>query len=99
MNMLVGVLCEVMSAVAQREKEKLAAAFWKSKILALIEAEGIDQNGDYTISRHEFRTLLKNRDAIQALRDVDVEPLALLDMADLFFQSDSKGQEFEHELD
>merc|ERR1712187_584112 len=97
MNMLIGVLCEVISSVAQREKEKLASAFWADKVHKVLD--GMRTNSGGLISRREFSALLHNPEAIQSLRDVDVEPLALVDMADMLFQSDSNGQEFENTLD
>merc|ERR1719333_532366 len=44
LNMLVGVLCEVVSAVAQTEKENLAVQFVKSKIYTIIAESGLDLN-------------------------------------------------------
>jgi hypothetical protein len=99
MNMLVGVLCEVMSSVAQKEKEKMATAFLRSKVEAIMSDMGLDVNRNGLISVEEFEGLLANEQAANALRDIDVDPEVLIDMTDGIFQADSEGQRFDKELD
>eukprot|EP00928_Gymnodinium_smaydae_P037585 TRINITY_DN26064_c0_g1_i4.p1 TRINITY_DN26064_c0_g1~~TRINITY_DN26064_c0_g1_i4.p1 ORF type:complete len:672 (-),score=156.50 TRINITY_DN26064_c0_g1_i4:256-2271(-) len=99
MNMLVGVLCEVMSTVAGQEKEKMAQAYVRSKVKQILQETDVDQNRDGYISIQEFQNILLHPDAISALKEVDVDPIALVDFADFIFQSDKEGQKFDNKLD
>lgn len=59
MNMLVGVLCEVVSAVAARDKEERVVHFVKSKVGNLFEEMDMDSNNK--ISKEEFAHILENK--------------------------------------
>merc|ERR1719446_693203 len=63
MNMLVGVLVEVVSVVSSVEKESLTVMFVKTKLLGMLQSSGIDADGNKHISQHEFETLLLNPEA------------------------------------
>merc|ERR1712023_95828 len=56
MNMLIGVLCEVMSSVAQSEKEDCAIRLVKDTILLMLKA--FDEDGNGVISRDELRSVM-----------------------------------------
>lgn len=90
MNMLIGVLCEVVSAVAATEKEEMLVAFVKGRMSDVMST--IDQNGDLQISKKEFAEVLACDDALQVLNEVGVDPLALVDLADFIF-NDNDGNE------
>jgi len=96
MNMLVGVLCEVMSSVASTEREQIAVSFVKDKVQALLT--DLDCNSDGCITRREFESILHQNRATAALKEVGVDPVALVDFAELIFQSDQCGKEFEKTL-
>lgn len=99
MNMLVGVLCEVVTNVASAEKEALAVAFVKGKVRHILQDTGLDQNEDGRISKDELEALVENTEAAMALQEVGVDVVALVDFADFIFQSDRQGQQFEKKLD
>merc|ERR1719384_2373543 len=80
MNMLIGVLCEVVSAVAATEKEELLLSYVKGKVQKIVEE--IDEDGDQSISRAEFEHILGNAQACRALQDVGVDVIGLVDGAD-----------------
>mmetsp|Transcript_17417 Transcript_17417/g.38096 ORF Transcript_17417/g.38096 Transcript_17417/m.38096 type:complete len:752 (-) Transcript_17417:229-2484(-) len=84
MNMLVGVLVEVVSVVAAVEKETLQVNFVKTKIQATL-AE-LDANFDSMISRQEFETLLYQPVAAHALLEVGVDVIGLVDFSDVIFK-------------
>ena len=63
MNMLIGVLCEVISAVASTEKERLNVAFVKEKLQEIMTQTGLDENGDGQFSKAEFMQILQNQEA------------------------------------
>mmetsp|Transcript_45340 Transcript_45340/g.140233 ORF Transcript_45340/g.140233 Transcript_45340/m.140233 type:complete len:582 (-) Transcript_45340:45-1790(-) len=92
MNMLIGVLCEVVSAVAATEREEILVAYVKSKVLKVVEE--IDQDGDRHITKAEMVGILENASACRALKEVGVDVMSLVDNADAIFV-DMKGKELE----
>lgn len=83
MNMLVGVLCEVVSAVAVSEREEIRgrhAAVRMQKIL-----ESLDENLDKQISYQEFSKMIEKPEALRCLKDVGVNPLHVIELSELFF--------------
>eukprot|EP00929_Paragymnodinium_shiwhaense_P120738 TRINITY_DN9276_c0_g5_i1.p1 TRINITY_DN9276_c0_g5~~TRINITY_DN9276_c0_g5_i1.p1 ORF type:complete len:911 (+),score=225.90 TRINITY_DN9276_c0_g5_i1:113-2845(+) len=83
MNMLVGVLVEVVSTVASVEKETIQVNFVKQKLQSTLEE--LDENQDGMISRHEFNMLLAMPESARALQDVGVDVVGLVDFADVIF--------------
>jgi len=88
MNMLIGVLCEVVSAVAATEKEALTVGWVKSKLHDIMAGTGLDANGDGAISKRELSELLKHTEACKALSDVGVDVCMLVDNIDFIFAKD-----------
>merc|ERR1719321_599725 len=87
MNMLVGVLVEVVSVVSAVEKEELNVAYVKDWLKTLIEAcSSIDVDGDMKISANEFTGLLLMPAAASAIQDVGVDPVGLVDFAEFIFR-------------
>jgi hypothetical protein len=84
MNMLVGVLVEVVSTVSSVEKEQLEARFLKVHMNKLLNK--LDEDSDHCISIDEFDTLLEKPKAIKALKDVGVDVLGLVELRDFFFR-------------
>eukprot|EP00441_Pelagodinium_beii_P035387 CAMPEP_0197635762 /NCGR_PEP_ID=MMETSP1338-20131121/11487_1 /TAXON_ID=43686 ORGANISM="Pelagodinium beii, Strain RCC1491" /NCGR_SAMPLE_ID=MMETSP1338 /ASSEMBLY_ACC=CAM_ASM_000754 /LENGTH=614 /DNA_ID=CAMNT_0043207887 /DNA_START=356 /DNA_END=2200 /DNA_ORIENTATION=- len=93
MNMLIGVLCEVVGAVAATEKEENMCAFVKTRLQAILYESGIDEDGNGRISRAEFDQLLDNNDATRMLAEVGVDPIGLVELADLIFEQDGLEEE------
>merc|ERR1719362_249066 len=58
MNMLIGVICEVVSAVAVTEQETNKVGYVKEKIEELMAHSATD--GDNLISKEEFKEMLEN---------------------------------------
>lgn len=98
MNMLIGVICEVVSAVAATEREHLSLGFVKEKINELMTQSGADENNDQMISKEEFLNLLQNQKAVSILQDVGVDVLGLVDFADTIFEPDLGQEEGEERL-
>eukprot|EP00928_Gymnodinium_smaydae_P096096 TRINITY_DN8416_c0_g2_i2.p1 TRINITY_DN8416_c0_g2~~TRINITY_DN8416_c0_g2_i2.p1 ORF type:complete len:579 (+),score=75.29 TRINITY_DN8416_c0_g2_i2:22-1737(+) len=85
MNLLIGILCEVVSNVAKAERDEMAIALVTGKLFhILVEC---DEDSDGMISRDEFKQLLSNTEALKALNDVGVDPAALVDISDVLFES------------
>lgn len=89
MNMLIGVLCEVISAVALEEKESMMIDKIHEKFGKIVE--DLDANKSGTISWTEFQKIVEMPDALQALESVNVDAVGMIDMAeDMFF--DDEGE-------
>jgi hypothetical protein len=86
MNMLIGVLCEVVSAVAKIEKELIMTTILAEKLESIIEE--LDTDGDGMVSYKEFSQLMQRPTALRALQDVGVDPVGLVDFAELLFVKD-----------
>lgn len=87
MNMLIGVLCEVVSAVAATEKEEMLVTYVHEKLLKVVSL--LDADGGGTISKKEFTQILENVDAVRCLQDVGVDVIGLVDFADFIFEDES----------
>jgi len=86
MNMLVGILVQVVSVVQAVEKEEMDVNFVKQQLQNMFENGGLDTDGDMKISRGEFSRLLSNPEAAKAIEDVGVDPVALVDYIDYIFE-------------
>merc|ERR1719199_1812271 len=97
MNMLVGVLVDVVQAVASTENEANQFAAVKDKINEIMR--NIDRDSDGLITRNEFRGLLTDPRACGILKKVEVDVLSLVDLEDYLFEgSDERGDSLEKNL-
>lgn len=99
MNMLIGVLCEVVSAVAATEKEQLTVGFVKSQLKQVMTQSGLDDDNDGKISKAEFGTLLNCPKACRALEEVGVDVINLVDNIDWIFPEEEDCGESNKALD
>jgi hypothetical protein len=96
LNLLVGVLCEAVSAVACVEKEQLAAELVKSSlshILADVDSS-VGEDSDRQIALDEFNQLVQRKDFTSAVLNVGVDIQALCGLTDEVF-ADGKTLSFE----
>eukprot|EP00928_Gymnodinium_smaydae_P024560 TRINITY_DN19838_c1_g2_i1.p1 TRINITY_DN19838_c1_g2~~TRINITY_DN19838_c1_g2_i1.p1 ORF type:complete len:842 (-),score=100.48 TRINITY_DN19838_c1_g2_i1:95-2563(-) len=93
MNMLIGVLCEVVSAVAVVEREEMAVNNVNDKLKIVMD--GIDSDGNQLVSKYEFKQIVENPAAIAALQAVDVDVVGLVEMADVIFASEPGDEDDE----
>jgi len=84
MNLLVGLLVEIVNLTAIYEKEQLDVQFVKTYFISL--ASSMDVNGDKMISKTEFNNLMHMPEALRALEGVGVDILGLIDLADYMFR-------------
>merc|ERR1712190_32029 len=71
----------------------------KKKVRQVLFDSGCGRDKNGMISKTELQMILEHPIAVQALKDVEVDVEALVDFADLIFQSDGRGgQEFDKEL-
>jgi len=100
MNMLIGVLCEIVSNVADTENEKLSIQFVQTKIreaLASGREDGnidSDSNGDVSVTKDQFASLLReNKKARSALEEVGVDVFVLVDNIDTIFAPEERDDD------
>jgi len=86
MNMLVGVLVEVVSVVSSVEKEQMTVQFVKTMLLGLLHRSGIDADCNNHISKAEFESLLLQPEAARIIQEVGVDVVGLVDLADFIFE-------------
>ncbi|CAK0855606.1 unnamed protein product [Prorocentrum cordatum] len=97
LNMLIGVLCEVVSRVAEKERNDIEVASVTQKLREAVEL--IDEDGNMRISQTEFAQLLSNRGAVMALKAAEVDPEELVDnMAYIFAKAEALDGEYEPAL-
>jgi len=88
MNMLIGVLCEIVSAIAVSEKEDLLTEKVHDTCSKVMEA--IDCNQNDMISFQEMKVLFDSKDAQMAFKAAQVQIHDLVDVAEDFLHSDGK---------
>jgi len=82
-NMLIGVLCEVVSAVAQGERDEAAIRMMKETIL--VELQQFDDDGNGMISKSELTHVMKNKQALGVLRSIEVDKESLQELLQMLF--------------
>jgi len=87
MNMMVGVLVEVVTVVSSVEKEELSVKFVKSKLIEIMVDFGVDADCNERISREEFESLILSPKAVQAIQDTGVDAIGLVEFSDFLFQN------------
>lgn len=86
MNMLIGVLCAVIDAVAAEEKESMMVDAVKEKFGGVVNDLDLDKNG--TLSWPEFQAIMVTPTALSALESMNVDCESLIDCAEDFFFDD-----------
>merc|ERR1719240_1404951 len=66
MNMLIGVLCEVVSSVAECEKEGMLIHYVTNRFQLIWD--GLDADGTGTLSKQEFLSIMTDKEAWAALQ-------------------------------
>jgi hypothetical protein len=87
MNMLIGVLCEVVSLVTRAEKDEAAVSLVRESIL--VELRKCD-DGDGMITRQELDRVMHDRHSKAVLRELNVDILFLTALQSALFQK--KGE-------
>lgn len=86
-NMLVGVLCEVVSHVAEAEKESAALSKLKNTLLVMLKE--LDEDGDGVIEKEELIGILNHEDALEVLADLDIDMKYFVDYLDMLYEKTS----------
>jgi hypothetical protein len=88
MNMLIGVLCEVIEGVANEEREGMMVEKVYNKFGDIVKT--LDSNANGMISWEEFRKLLSKKEALAALDSVNVDAEGMIDVAEEYFFDDGE---------
>eukprot|EP00931_Biecheleriopsis_adriatica_P109244 TRINITY_DN8351_c0_g1_i3.p1 TRINITY_DN8351_c0_g1~~TRINITY_DN8351_c0_g1_i3.p1 ORF type:complete len:862 (-),score=182.75 TRINITY_DN8351_c0_g1_i3:160-2745(-) len=83
LNMLIGILCEVVADVTKQEKEEKEIQFLKQHLLDILEC--YDSMGDDCIGKQEFALLLQNLEFREALDNFGTDLSDLECLADVFY--------------
>eukprot|EP00927_Polykrikos_kofoidii_P024141 TRINITY_DN22018_c0_g1_i1.p1 TRINITY_DN22018_c0_g1~~TRINITY_DN22018_c0_g1_i1.p1 ORF type:complete len:817 (-),score=129.69 TRINITY_DN22018_c0_g1_i1:325-2715(-) len=87
MNMLIGVLVEVVGVVAAVEKETMIVNYFRAQLKSTLQENFRDMDDDDCITKDEFSKLLNVPEAAFALRDLGVDVVGLVDLVDFIFAS------------
>mmetsp|Transcript_16516 Transcript_16516/g.49866 ORF Transcript_16516/g.49866 Transcript_16516/m.49866 type:complete len:427 (+) Transcript_16516:2-1282(+) len=88
MNMLLGVLVQVVGAISDTEHERMTVQWVKVKLLEMLQSTGLDDDHNMQISKQEFQRLLLNPKAAKMVQEVGVDVVGLVDFADFIFEGD-----------
>jgi len=84
LNMLIGILCDVVFEVTKLEKEEAALEILKRTMFGLLEC--YDRNADNRLGVEEFDLLMSNPETGQILRRFDVDAAGLRSLRDVLFE-------------
>mmetsp|Transcript_8586 Transcript_8586/g.16185 ORF Transcript_8586/g.16185 Transcript_8586/m.16185 type:complete len:455 (+) Transcript_8586:74-1438(+) len=93
MNMLIGVLCEVIAAVAEDEKETMITEKVYDKLGNIVKA--IDNDGDGSISFRQLEKIVDDREALDVLSSLNVDPTDLIDVVEDLLSEHGKKVKFD----
>lgn len=96
MNMLIGVLCDVVNNTASVEKEALAVLYVKDRLSVALKHMNLKAS-DCRISKEEFLEILNTKEAAMVLREVGVDVIGLVDFADFIFKDDIHSDDLAEE--
>jgi hypothetical protein len=85
LNMLIGVLCEVVSAVSADEKAKAEVKYLQNNLLCVLMA--YDKDGDCTIGQKEFEFFLENPEVHDALAKFGTDVQGLQSLKSVMYEN------------
>lgn len=92
LNMLLGIICEVIADVTAREKEDLLISELTKRLSSITELLAHDKvdlsNEESKVTREYFLEIMHYEEVTEALSEVGVDVLALVDLADFIFPED-----------
>merc|ERR1719281_587134 len=91
MNMLIGMLCEVVSTIATVEKDKAAISYVKSTLLLVLNEMEVQYPGHVT--NVEFLLLVQKKGVIDALQELGVDVSHLISLSDFVFEETDRQRE------
>jgi len=89
MNMLLGILCEVINAVAASEKEALELGAMKETVGHIFHE--LDTSGTDVLSQKEFSKIIENPSARQIIDKLGIDMEQVIDTIEDMFMGDNEG--------
>jgi len=89
MNMLIGIVCEVISKVKQHEDTEADRFYLRTHLLEILDC--YDTNNDQCIGRTEFDLLMKNPEILETLREFGTDAAGLIMMSDVIFEKKTEN--------
>jgi hypothetical protein len=86
MNMLVGVLVEVVAMVSQVENESMLICMVRGRMMDMINSLNLDGDGSHSISKDEFEQLLIRPEAAGLIQSVGVDVVGLVEFTEFIFK-------------
>jgi hypothetical protein len=83
MNMLIGVLCEVVLDVSADEKENIVKAQMRKTLLVMLQNLDADHSG--LLSKSEVQSVICDPEAVAIMNDIQVDTNVLLDITEMLF--------------
>lgn len=94
LNMLIGILCEVVTATAEGEKFSQSQAAVREVLEDVFDEIDTDRNG--TVSEKEFEEMLKNETVVSAFEGLGIEEQHLKALKNcMFVEDNADGSEVE----
>lgn len=97
MNMLVGILVEVVAAITVAEKEEMTVGYIKRELLSVMSK--LDDDKDETLSQREFEGMLLDPMILKIMQGAGVDVIGLVDLSDVIFHGKEEGLHFEEFLE
>lgn len=88
LNLLIGVLVEVVSVVAAMEKQHLCASFVRDSLKTIMRRADMVGDGHKQLSQEEFERLLVIPEVARAVKEMRVDVVGLVELSDFIFQGD-----------
>jgi len=91
MNMLIGVLCEVISAVASCEYEELQIYYVRERLQEIVDRQcppPEEEGADLKIDKEHFLKILTDEHCAGLLSKVKVDPFGLVELVDTLFTNE-----------
>jgi voltage-gated sodium channel len=91
LNMLIGVVCEMVSEVKHGEHEYLAKVTLQSELYDIMDV--YDEDGNGTLNKFEFERFIRNVEVMQALHNFNVDIRGLRTLSEMMFSHVSPGDD------
>jgi len=91
LNMLIGILCEVVSRVTAEEGDSAAKEDLEMKVLDILECYDVED--DKHLRRPEFAQMMSNPDMHRILQDQDIDPNDVAKLEDVLFEEIGQDRE------
>lgn len=84
LNMLIGILCEVVGKVAAHEKDEAEARFLQQNLLVILSC--YDKDGDEFLGEKEFDMVMANPEVVELLETFGTDPKGLVTLKEVLFE-------------